>query len=53
MQNVRDPLCLAFLDAVPLGMVAGGGRNEPKGEGQCVGRARWALRTGSGPTESN
>jgi len=26
MQNVRDPLGLAFLDAVPLGIVAGGGR---------------------------
>lgn len=26
----------------------GGGRDELKGEGQCVDRARWALRTGSG-----
>ncbi len=39
MQNVRDPLCLAFLDGVSLGIVAGGGR-----KGRMAERRRNLVR---------
>ena len=42
MQNVRDPLGLAFLDGVPLGIVAGGGR-----KGRMAERRRNLVRSRS------